>query len=161
MGRILNLSNPQDKKINMQIKVFHLRLNKEHLPSDEAILNDFLSNVKVKRTATQFISEPVNFWSIMVFYEQLSNDKIEKEIEITEQELNNRELELLNMFKQWRIEKARELAIPAYTICHDKELLRIIKVNPKSKEELIKVKGFRERKIDKYGDEIVAILNSM
>jgi len=35
----------------------------------------------------------------------------------------------------------------------------LIQVIPKTKEELLSVKGFGEEKIEKYGEEILRILN--
>ncbi len=50
----------------MQIKAFHIRLSKEHQHEDEAAINDFLRAVTVKKTATQFVTAQLNFWSVLV-----------------------------------------------------------------------------------------------
>lgn len=41
----------------------------------------------------------------------------------------------------------------------DKELDGLIEANPRTKKELLKVKGFAEKKVGKYGDEILRIFN--
>ena len=53
----------------MKIKVFHIRLSREYLQSDQEKINEFIENVEVKKTALELISGQINFWSIVVFYE--------------------------------------------------------------------------------------------
>lgn len=53
----------------MKVNVFHIRLTKENLQSDQDNLNNFLDNVTVKKTATEVINGQPNFWSILVFYD--------------------------------------------------------------------------------------------
>ena len=45
-------------------------------------------------------------------------------------------------------------------IFNNAEMDDLIEKNPKTKEELLKVKGFGQTKVDKYGDEILKILNN-
>lgn len=35
----------------------------------------------------------------------------------------------------------------------------LVKIKPKTKEELIQIKGFGEKKVEKYGDGILEIIN--
>lgn len=41
------------------------------------------------------------------------------------------------------------------------ELITIAKVKPQSLDELSKIKGFGGQKISKFGDDIIALLNSI
>ena len=79
----------------MKIKVFHIRLTKENLQSDQDNLNSFLDSVTVKKTATELINGQPNFWSILVFYDEQKVEKQEKtsdKISITdENELTDEE----------------------------------------------------------------------
>jgi len=48
--------------------------------------------------------------------------------------------------------------MPPYVIAHDATLRAIADANPRSLAALNRVKGMGPQKVDKYGDEILAIL---
>lgn len=149
----------------MKVRVFHIRLTKENLQADQDILNRFLDNVIVKKTATELVTGQTNFWSILVFYEDKkieNNDKTADKISITnQQELSDEENRVFTILKQWRQDKANQLNVPNFMICHNTELMTIAKVKPQNLDELSKIKGFGEQKIAKFGEEIIALLNSI
>ncbi|MFV0164584.1 HRDC domain-containing protein [Empedobacter falsenii] len=151
----------------MKIKHFYIRLNKENLQIDQDTLNSFLDNVVVKKTVTELINGQPNFWSILVFYgEQKTNRQdrnSEKNAVISETELTEEEKNIYDVLKEWRQDKASELNVPSYVVAHNTELMTITKIKPQSVDELSKVKGFVSggQKITKYGDDIIAVLNSI
>ncbi len=65
----------------------------------------------------------------------------------------------LSMLKLWRREAAQKLNLPAYIIMHDKTLLEIIEMNPVDVEDLRNVRGMGPAKIERYGKDIISILN--
>jgi superfamily II DNA helicase RecQ len=149
----------------MKVKVFHIRLTKENLQSDQDNLNIFLDSVTVKKTATELINGQPNFWSILVFYDEHKTEKQEKisdKIAITdENELSDEEKKNFATLKQWRQDKAIQLNIPSFMVCHNTELLTIAKIKPQTLDELSMIKGFGGQKIAKLGDDILAVLNSI
>lgn len=148
----------------MKVKVFHIRLTKENLQSDQDNLNNFLDSVTVKKTATELINGQPNFWSILVFYDEQKTEKQETsdKISITdENELTDDEKRIFETLKQWRQDKAAQLNIPSFMVCHNTELLTISKIKPQTLDELSKIKGFGVQKIAKFGDDIIALLNSI
>lgn len=149
----------------MKVKVFHIRLTKENLQTDQDNLNNFLDNVIVKKTATELINGQPNFWSILVFYDDQKTEKENKtsdKISITdENELIDEEKNIYVALKHWRQDKANHLNIPNFMVCHNTELMTIAKVKPQSLDELSKIKGFGGQKISKFGDDIIALLNSI
>lgn len=149
----------------MKVKVFHLRLTKENLQSDQDNLNEFLESVIVKKTSTQLINGQPNFWSILVFYDDLKTERAEKQsdkIAVTsDTELTIDEKRIFDTLKQWRLDKASELNIPSFMVCHNTELMTVAKVKPQTIDDLLKIKGFGEHKIAKFGDDILAVLNSI
>lgn len=149
----------------MKVKVFHIRLTKENLQSDQDNLNEFLDSVTVKKTATELINGQPNFWSILVFYDDQKAEKHEKitdKISVTdENELTDDEKIIYSTLKQWRQDKATQLNIPNFMVCHNTELMTISKVKPQTLDELLKIKGFGGQKITKFGDDIIALLNSI
>ena len=54
---------------------------------------------------------------------------------------------------------ARTEKVSPYFIYNNETLEEIIKVKPKNKEELMKVRGFGSIKVEKYGDSIIDIIN--
>ena len=66
--------------------------------------------------------------------------------------------ELIQALIDWRREKYQKDNVPAYIILHQKTLLAIADLAPTTREELLTVKGFGKSKCDKYGDEILEVV---
>lgn len=66
--------------------------------------------------------------------------------------------ELFNMLKAWRRERAIKEKIKPYIIFSDSTLIEVANKLPKSLEELFTIRGIGEKKIQKYGNEIISIL---
>lgn len=149
----------------MNIKVFNLRLTKENLQSDQDNLNAFLNGVAVKDITTQLLSGQPNFWSILVFYNDLKVENAKKSTEKVAVdsvvELATDEKEIFETLKQWRAAKAGELGIPSFMICHNAELMAVSKAKPATTDELIKIRGFGENKVAKYGNDILTVLGAI
>ena len=130
----------------MQIKTFHIRLSKENILTDEQKLNDFLEDKEIINTFAELVkTEKVNFWSIVIAYEeQIIDDKNGK---VT--------------LKLWRTDKAAKENVPQFVIAHDRELITIVKQKIDNINDLKNIKGFGEKKIAKYGNDIIALLNSL
>lgn len=65
--------------------------------------------------------------------------------------------DLRERLMKWRTERFKADNVPAYTIMHQSTLLEIAMLAPKTKAELLSIKGFGEAKFKKYGEEILAI----
>lgn len=70
------------------------------------------------------------------------------------------ETELFTKLKAKRLEIAKEQNVPPYIVFHDKTLLEMIKRRPKSLNEMTNISGVGEVKIERYGKEFLAVLNS-
>jgi superfamily II DNA helicase RecQ len=152
----------------MKVKHFHIRLNKENLHQDEEALNSFMQSVSVKKTATQLISAgQANYWSILVFFmdlqplEEIHENTSEKQPTFDPINLNTEERTRYNALRTWRADTASKENFPQYIIAHNSQLGAIAKLNPTITDDLFGIKGLGERKIAKYGDEIIAVLNSV
>lgn len=152
----------------MHIKTFQIRTG-EQLHLDEQSINKFMETVSVKKTATEFVESKPNYWSVLIFYEnglQKKQDSImstpsEKISFPVDTALNPEESNRLNYLKKWRHDLSLKTSLPGYMICHNSELVTISKIKPKNLEELGKIKGFGGQKILKYGDDILALLDSV
>ena len=149
----------------MQIKLFHIRLTKEHLIEDQNNINAFLDTVIVKKTSVSLINGTTNFWSIVVFYEEgVVKEPIETITNATvlpEENLTEQERHIYLALKEWRTEKAAEANLPAFMICHNSELVALATAKPKTLEEISKIKGFGPNKITKFGEEIITFFHSI
>ncbi len=144
----------------MKVKVFRIRLTENELEIDQNSLNDFLEIVTFKKSSTQFVeSENDSFWSVLVHYEEETESKITETK--SENDLTEREKLIYQNLKQWRAEKASQLGFKNFMICHNSELINIAIQKPESISQLRKIKGFGELKSDKYGDDIISLLNTI
>lgn len=66
--------------------------------------------------------------------------------------------QLLDQLRNWRTETARKHGVPAYVIFHDTTLMELVRMNPQTKDELLRVTGVGAHKLDKYGDHLIEIL---
>ena len=78
-----------------------------------------------------------------------------------EADLATDEQAIFDKLRWWRVETARKHNVPAYVIFHDATMREIAKRKPVSLDELRTVSGVGERKLETYGDEIVALIGEM
>ena len=76
--------------------------------------------------------------------------KAEEEPGIVNEELRER-------LQQWRSERFKKDNVPAFMIMHQSTLMEIAARAPKTKADLLRIKGFGEERFKKYGEEILAI----
>ena len=65
--------------------------------------------------------------------------------------------ELREKLQEWRSERFKADNVPAYTIMHQSTLMEIAALIPKTKSELLSIKGFGKAKFEKYGEDILRI----
>jgi superfamily II DNA helicase RecQ len=70
----------------------------------------------------------------------------------------NVSLELITALKAWRRSEARKRQIPAFTILSDRVLTAVAAIQPSNETALLKVNGMGPTLVQKYGKQILAIL---
>ena len=65
---------------------------------------------------------------------------------------------LVEALKKWRLERSRADGVPAYVVLHDSTLGSIAERRPRSHHELATVPGIGPAKLDRYGDDIIAVV---
>ena len=60
-----------------------------------------------------------------------------------------------------RNDLAEKMEWKPFVICYNSHLIDISKTNPKTIEELKQIKGFGNTKAEKYGDDILSVLNAL
>lgn len=64
----------------------------------------------------------------------------------------------LEALKAWRKEAAAKEGLPAYCVFTDATLVAIAEAAPARRQDLIKIHGLGLGKVDKYGDQVLAVL---
>ena len=67
---------------------------------------------------------------------------------------------LFQILRKWRAETAREQAVPAYVILHDKTLRELAEVRPTSHGLLASITGMGSAKIEHYGAELLELIRN-
>ncbi|MDB5762051.1 MAG: recQ [Herminiimonas sp.] len=78
-----------------------------------------------------------------------------------ESDLSATEQAIFDKLRWWRVETARKHNVPAYVIFHDATMREIAKAKPASLNDLRGVTGVGEKKLETYGEEIVALIAEM
>lgn len=65
-----------------------------------------------------------------------------------------------NALRQWRAGAAREASVPAYVVLNDRELMGIVDDRPRTLAELARCKGVGPVRLERWGDEILGVLDA-
>ena len=141
----------------MNIKVFNIRLAKDFCQNDQDKMNEFLNTVEVKLTSTNFVTTgTTDYWSAVVFYIEKK-----KNTALIDENLSASEMKIFKALRHWRNDLAEKMEWKPFVICYNSHLTAISKTNPKTIEELKQIKGFGNTKAEKYGDDILSVLNAL
>ena len=65
---------------------------------------------------------------------------------------------LFERLRAWRLERARADEVPAFVVLHDATLRELASAKPTSELDLAAVKGFGPAKLERYGDDVLAVI---
>ncbi|HMV68923.1 MAG TPA: HRDC domain-containing protein [Myxococcota bacterium] len=149
----------------MKYRTFTLRYDAAEGRYDDAELVQFLEShdaLTVYEHMVPVAGEPV--WAILVGYRAprparplqaplAPSPPSEDPVEVDEADRP-----LFQALRQWRKERARQLARPAYVILHDRQLAAIARARPATLTALRELPGVGEARSRDYGDEVLAIV---
>jgi superfamily II DNA helicase RecQ len=121
-------------------------------------LSRFLLNKRVVTLRPEFFQ--VNgrpYWSVFVEYETVltaSDDRTESN------NLDEPQRLLLQRLKEWRKEKAAAEGVPVYILATNSQLVELVKQTPQTLEALRQIHGFGRKKSEKYGTDIIGIIQA-
>jgi len=157
----------------MLVKVFNLHMDLESRQYDDSVLVQFASEHDVVAMKTQFFyfqEEPI--WSVIVTYRNQHRPSAfqqTRRVRQTYRNLSTQEVETDSMesfnhqafeaLRLWRNETARQLGHPASNVFTNRQLEEVVKLKPKSINELTKIIGIGKYKSTTYGNEILALLS--
>jgi len=65
---------------------------------------------------------------------------------------------LFERLRAWRLERARVDEVPAFVVLHDATLRELATAKPTSERDLAAVKGFGPTKLERYGEDVLAVI---
>ena len=145
----------------MQVKVFSIRIDSVYLEQDQQKLNNFLNTVTFKKSSSQFVENDAPHWSVLVHFEEFESQNPIQVIQNTYEDLSSKDKQVYGYLNQWRTDKSEELKFKKYMICHNSHLIDLALYKPSNLDELQQIKGFGKQRAEKYGADILAILNAV
>ncbi|GJH22640.1 DNA helicase RecQ [Caballeronia novacaledonica] len=74
--------------------------------------------------------------------------------------MSAREKARWDRLRSWRAETAKSDGVPAYVIFHDATLAEIVRSDPDTIDDLRHIPGIGVRKLERFGDELLAVVGS-
>ncbi len=68
---------------------------------------------------------------------------------------------LFDVLKRWRRDRAERDGVPAFVVFHDSTLAAIASRRPRTLSDLLKVSGVGPAKLERYGQEVLAVLGGI
>ncbi|MCB2358610.1 HRDC domain-containing protein [Clostridium estertheticum] len=112
----------------------------------ERVVRQTLDDLRAEETVETIVKE------VQFKENEIIKDEVEPEVVVAV-------MDVYNTLKEYRLKTSRDEGIKPYMVFSNAEMETLIKANPKSKSELHMVKGFGDKKVEKYGEEILGILN--
>jgi superfamily II DNA helicase RecQ len=139
----------------MQIKIISVpAIGGEGLNDD---LNRFLRSKRVLQVDSQLVTDGQGaFWTFCIKYlneEPSDRERFKKDFR---QEMDEASFERFNRLREIRKQIARKEVIPAYAVFTDQELAALARIENLTLDNMKKVKGVGEKKVEKYGAHFVA-----
>jgi len=140
----------------MSIRIFTIPFDPQKGLFQDEDLSKFLLNKHIRRLQPEFFQlDGHAYWTVFVEYETVvSEDTAESDGLDTAQRL------LFQRLKEWRKELAEKDGIPVFIIATNKQLLNVIKRAPVTLEALRAIHGFGNKKISRYGADLIDMIKA-
>jgi ATP-dependent DNA helicase RecQ len=73
-------------------------------------------------------------------------------------DLSTEDAAAMRTLQEWRRGRAERDGVPAYVVAHDKWLVELARQRPRTHAQLATIAGFGQTRVEKYGDEILAVI---
>lgn len=138
------------------IKILTLTFEPDQQGFNDEALQQFLAGKTINNMHPEFFQlHGQAYWTVWIDYEPVLTvaEKVK-----SGNDFNAVQQQLLSELQQWRREKADREKIPVYIIATNKELTHIVATTPKTLEGLRQIQGFGQKKTQRHGKEILAIV---
>ena len=150
----------------MRCKIFVVPLEPEETFDRERKLNDFLGAANVKRVFASLANQPEGpKWSVLFFYEDgtpvmQSTPANPDAMMDPNTPLTGEQVKSIVALKKWRADQAAAEGVPLYMVAQNKWLEDIVRMPARTLDDLLKVRGLGEWRVQKYGAKIIEILST-
>lgn len=143
--------------LKMQIKLFTISITDNGAELDE--LNKFLKTHKVIECSEHLVSSPkgANWCFCVKYIDTMTSPQVKSFTKKKDykEELDEKTFKIFSALRGIRKQIAAEDVLPAYAICTDEELAAMAGLTEINKSGLLSVKGFGEKKFEKFGGRII------
>ncbi|KAA0024355.1 ATP-dependent DNA helicase UvrD2 [Antrihabitans cavernicola] len=73
---------------------------------------------------------------------------------------SNVDIELLDALKSWRLDKSRELNVPAFVVFSDNTLTAIAEQHPQDDRALVAIPGIGAKKLERFGADVIDVVKT-
>lgn len=148
----------------MPVRIFTIPFHEETQTFHDDLLQQFCVNKQVHKIETRFFTRNHQpFWTVAIHYGAIFSegkgfdpDKRKNE----EAGLDEQQKVLLLRLKEWRREAGDTVGLPVFLIASNRHLIDMILHKCVSLESLKLIKGFGDKRIQKYGKGINAIIKT-
>lgn len=150
----------------MKIKTFEIRVDPAVRERDERIVNEFLAAVRVSRLHCGCLRGRSS-WTVIVIFHDPTDEEIAAAPALVGDflppatDLTGQECERYEALCLWRDRRAEAMGRKPFVIASNRDLLNIARNNVATPEDLLEIRGFGHRRAERYGAEIVAVLDSL
>ncbi len=139
----------------MAVRIITLAFDQSSGMFNEELVNRFLLGRKLIGMKREFfVLDGKPYWSVFLEYQEI----LPSSPLPTQQRMNEWQRMLLQRLKEWRKRTAEEKGIPVYIIASNSELAGVVMSAPETLEMLNNVRGFGKHKVEKYGQDIIALI---
>ena len=149
----------------MRCKIFTVPLESEEALDRERKLNDFLVATNVKRVFASLANQPAGpMWSVLFFYEDGAQEtsKTSASPDVTMDPcapLTREQVKSIVALKRWRADQAALEGVPLYMVAQNKWLEEMVRMPVRTLDDLKKLRGLGDWRVQKYGAKILEIVN--
>ena len=138
----------------MPYKFFVIPFDEGREAFSDIAFEKFTDSVRVKELRSAFFHKGGNvYWTVFLAYEGLS-EKLSRPADLSESELTR-----YQALREWRNHKASDEGMPPYIIASNRQLAAFSKIQEPLLSALESINGFGKAKAEKYGVDILALLN--
>lgn len=150
----------------MKIKTFEIRVDPAVRERDERIVNEFLAAVRVSRLHCGCLRGRSSWTVIVIYHDPTDEERAAAPALVGDfmppaTDLTELECERYEALCQWRDRRAEAMGRKPFVIASNRDLLNIARNDIESPEDLLVVRGFGPGRTERYGEEIVAVLDSL
>ena len=151
----------------MQLRIFTLPFNPVTQSFDDSGVTGFMADKDVLSIRDHFFTkDDIPYLTLVISYRVApilsppaqTTKPARKRDESWRQILTEADWPLFNTLRAWRMEQSRQVGIPPYVICNNRQLAEVVKARPKTLAALGRIEGFGEGKLKKYGGDLLALL---